>query len=1135
MKHNYLTIVLTILMSMAASVASAHDFEVDGIYYRIISSSSPYKVAVTYQGSSYYSYDNEYTGSVNIPESVTYNSRTYSVTTIDNYAFRGCSSLTSITIPNSVTTIDYAAFYGCEGLTSVTIPNSVTSIGSDAFWDCSGLTSVTIGNSVTSIGSYAFYECSSLTSVTIGNSVTSIGDYAFYYCSGLTSVTIPNSVTSIGSNAFYGCGGLTSVYNTHVFAYLNTNYEGIYEIPYGIKSISSGAFCDCSGLTSVIIPNSVTNIGRGAFYNTAWYNNQPDGIVYAGKFAYKYKGTMPEGTSIVLEEGTLGIADWAFWDCSGLASVTIPNSVTSIGSDAFWDCSGLTSITIPNSVTSIGDHAFSGCNGIKTITIGTGVKKIGHQAFYPGTRNSNNLESIIVEKGNITYDSRNNCNAIIETGSNTLINGCKNTIIPSDVTIIGDCAFYGCTKLNSINIPSSVISIGIGSFQGCSALQSITIPNSVTSIGSNKRIADVYFGTFNSCTNLRSITIGNNVTTIGQFAFSECSNLTSIKIPDNVSLIDHGCFYGCSSLNSITIGDGIRNIEYIAFGKCSNLKDVYCNAPNVPFTDKNAFMDSNVEYATLHVPQESVDAYKAASPWKDFGTITQQDDGGTSIETGRFYLQNIASGKYWGAGNAWGTQATLVKHPEFVTLATLSDGLYTIESQVNNGIQDWYFNGEYMDGGINVAAHVSIKEISNGVYTIANDSAYYGWDGKNSAISKTLSDGTSENAQWYIIPEHKMHSNLNNATCNNPIDATFLIQDPGLGRNNRYYSAWKWEFPGAISHENNGPSENFCVESYHVPFRFSQTLNNVPNGVYELTAQGFYRQDGSDSKHLPYLFINDGTQQLSKNLYSEYSLSMASQSFSNGHYKTEPIFVKVSNNTITLGVELKENTKLWCVWDNFELKYYGDTEVDSVLNIKNIPGKITMSGEYDTFCSTQALDFSGVDGLKAYIASVFDTQTGELTLTRVKNVKAQTGLVLCGTTGKTYEIPEGSGSSVVANLLIGVTEGIDLYPNEGGFTNFILSLDDRTEPIFHSVLSRIALKAGKAYLKLPTAELTSEIKSFRIIFDEGKDESDISLAQGSETKVESIYDLSGRQQGKMKRGVNLLRMSDGTTKKVLVK
>ena len=201
MKHYYLSFFIATLMSMACNMASAHDIAVansDGktIYY--VKNSNGSSVSVTYRGTSYSSYSNEYTGDVVIPETVTYSGQTYSVTSIGSSAFKGCSGLTSVTIPNNVTSIGYDAFNSCSGLTSVIIGNSVTNIGSSAFESCKGLTSVTIPNSVTSIGSYAFRYCSGLTSVTIPNSVTSINEQAFQGCSGLTSVTIPNSVTKIG-------------------------------------------------------------------------------------------------------------------------------------------------------------------------------------------------------------------------------------------------------------------------------------------------------------------------------------------------------------------------------------------------------------------------------------------------------------------------------------------------------------------------------------------------------------------------------------------------------------------------------------------------------------------------------------------------------------------------------------------------------------------------------------------------------------------------------------------------------------------------------------------------------------------------------------------------------------------------
>ena len=203
------TCLLTVAALLGSISAYAHDFEMDGIYYNITSDAT---VEVTFRGSAYDIYDNEYSGDIIIPSTVTYSRKEYSVTSIGERAFASCTGLTSVTIPNSVTSIGSGAFWICPGLTSVTIPNSVTSIGYEAFRHCSGLTSVTIGNSVTSIGSSAFYGCSGLTSVTIPNSVTSIGDYAFAGCSGLTSVTIPNSVTSIGKSAFADCAEQLDVY-----------------------------------------------------------------------------------------------------------------------------------------------------------------------------------------------------------------------------------------------------------------------------------------------------------------------------------------------------------------------------------------------------------------------------------------------------------------------------------------------------------------------------------------------------------------------------------------------------------------------------------------------------------------------------------------------------------------------------------------------------------------------------------------------------------------------------------------------------------------------------------------------------------------------------------------------------------
>jgi hypothetical protein len=271
----------------------------------------------------------------------------------------------AITIPNTVTSIPNSAFSGCTGLTGITIGNGVTSIGDYAFNGCTVLTGITIGSGVTSIASNAFNNCNGLTginvdsansayssqddilynkaktqivfvpkgktgAVTIPNTVTSIPSSAFSGCTGLTSVTIPDSVTSIGGSAFSGCTGLTSV-----------------TIPDGVTSIGSSAFNGCTSLASIIVPDSVASIGNNAFAGTQWFNNQPDGLVYAGKVAYKYKGTMDSGY-ITLLDGTKGITDEAFKAYTDLRSVTIPDGVTNIGNSAFENCVNLMLVNIPN-------------------------------------------------------------------------------------------------------------------------------------------------------------------------------------------------------------------------------------------------------------------------------------------------------------------------------------------------------------------------------------------------------------------------------------------------------------------------------------------------------------------------------------------------------------------------------------------------------------------------------------------------------------------------------------------------------------------------------------------------------------------------------------------------------------------
>ena len=570
----WLTTIVVLLCSLAAS---AHDFEVGGIYYNI-NSTTDLTVAVTYRGSSYNSYSNEYSGAVTVPETVTYNNNTYSVTSIGGSAFDGCSSLTAITIPESVTSIGYSAFDGCSSLTSITLPEGVTSIADCAFNDCTSLKEVIIadgstilslgrndydgrvvegtfydcplekvylgrnidfdyrgegyspfynssryptislGENMTSIPPYLFYNYSSLTSVTIPKGVTTIKSYAFEGCSSLTAINIPESVTSIGYRTFSNCSSLISI-----------------TIPESVTLISGEAFYGCSNLNSVIIGSGVLSIGSDAFSTpekVIWLTNTPPTGYANAKGSINYVSN-DQYTSLSNVKVYPYLS--SVFEVDGVKYVPVsPSERTCDAIDCAYD-STATAINVSETA------SFKG--------IAMTVKEVMPYTFY----GNNHIKEVSVShKGNIGDYAFYNCDSI-------------QSVELSNEGDVGSSAFYGCSSLESVTFGDKVSSLGYNAFSGCTSLQEIVIPDSVKSVGTY---------CFYGCTAMKSVVIGNGLTGIKEYTFANCPGLESVMIGNGVSSISDYAFQYCSSLPTITIPQAVTTIGDNVFARCSSLADV---------------------------------------------------------------------------------------------------------------------------------------------------------------------------------------------------------------------------------------------------------------------------------------------------------------------------------------------------------------------------------------------------------------------------------------------------------------------------------------------------------------------------------------------------------------------------------
>ena len=744
------------------------------------------------------------------------------------------------------------------------------------------------------------------------------------------------------------------------------------------------------------------------------------------------------------------IEGYAFERCSGLTSIDIPNSVTSIGAAAFYGCSGLTSITIPNSVTSIGEIAFSGCSGLTSITIPNSVTSIYGSAF----SGCSGLISIDVDANNTIYDSRDNCNAIIETSTNSLISGCKNTAIPNSVTSIGSYAFSGCTGLTSIDIPNSVTSIGSYAFRECSCLTSIDIPNSVTSIG---------VSAFSGCSGLTSINIPDGVTSISDCAFSGCSGLTSIDIPDGVTSIGSSAFRGCSGLTSIDIPDGVTSIGSSAFRECSCLTSI--NIPNsVTSIGESAFEDcTGLTSITIPNGVTNIGLYAFNNCRPSFLEYH------TNCDIHYYTYQDREIGIYPDE------LETLVIGDEVTSLYTFlySGRLKNLKRiTIGAGITEITYHNYYdyfkncpnlevvtcrattpptgsstaFDGSYIEYATLIVPDEAYNAYSTTEPWSNFGTILKASQISTvTAKDFTREYGDA------------------NPSEWEYTVVGQALdGTPNRICDADETSAPGEYPIVISQGTETNTNVTY-----VNGTLTST-KAPLTITANSYTIKEGEALPSYDAVFTGLKNSE-SKSVVSPVVSCTATDSNTPGTY---PITVTASS-------------------DNYDI-----TTVAGTLTILPTKMSITIGAPgVGTYCSPYDLDFSTVTDFKAYIATGYNSATGNVIVQAVKDVPAGTGLFLKGTPG-TYDVPCGESSSYYVNMLVGVTEATTISATDGNMTNFLLSATNSSDACFRPISSTYNLKANRAYLQIPTSMVSSSAgaNAVGIEFEEGVTGIDNSLS-----------------------------------------
>ncbi len=749
-----------LLLSLLALFASitADAVSIGGICYTL--NSTDRTATVTYYSTNSTSNSNYYSGAIQIPSSVTYSSKSYSVIAIGASAFKSCTNITSVTLPTSITSIAGSAFSGCTNMSSVNIPSNVTSIGECAFSSCSSLSSITIPSKVTSMGEGIFQNCTGLTSVTMTSRVTSIPRYMFNNCTNLNSFSIPPSVISIEANAFQKCTGLSNIsIPTSVTVIKSLAFEGCSNLtsvtlPASMVEIQGAAFNNCTYLSTINIPENVSTIGSSPVYkNENSYNGYSSYWQYDDDGGYKRSYSSPFSgcsslKSFVVDEDNpyFSSVDGVLFNKDGdilydfpkgkSGYYTIPSQVKAMNDEVLRGCDKLTGLCLSDDLWTPDNYFPFRGKQIKTFHIG---RKLSAASFY-ASGSLPNLETITVDGENQSW--------WVEDGVlYRNANGYNNSLI-----------LYPQKKINtSFSVPEGINNIASTAMGGNSYIQNVSLPSTLNSIGSEA---------FQNCTNLRTVNIPASVSFIDDYAFEGCSRLESIdlslKTTYSTLWLGNYCFGNCNSLKTIILGNALAydydgsSIEYGVFDGCNSIENIYVITDNlivygyddigedyVDFVETQMFSNFS---ATVHVPSGSLSAYRSSNQWKNFSSLVA--DKSIDVKLSIDNAQNIWS-------NA--TEGDAVGQYEPGSKAALKSVIDEVQDAWSLGLAD------------NICTNL-LQQISNALATFESKKVTYG---VSSTFMVTIAEGIDINFKILNMQQLKVavasnHTILNNSSVTIP-------------------------------------------------------------------------------------------------------------------------------------------------------------------------------------------------------------------------------------------------------------------------------------------------------------------------------------------------------------------------------